>query len=49
MSLSLPSDSEVPLCKCRVLYLGTSYYNNKKDDGNIKINLKLIQETIAKR
>jgi hypothetical protein len=48
MSLSLPSEAEVPLCKCRVLYLGTSYYNNK-NDGNIKINLKLIQETIAKR
>ena len=49
MSLSIPSEAEVPLCKCRVLYLGTCYYKNKKIDGNIKINLKLIQETIAKR
>ena len=49
MSLNIPSESEVPLSKCRVLYLGTSYYNNKKNDGNIKINLKLIQDTIAKR
>jgi hypothetical protein len=47
--MNLPSEAEIPFCKCRVLYLGTSYYVLKKNDSDIKINLKLIQETIAKR
>lgn len=51
MSQPLPSEDEVPFCKCRVLYLGTSYFSDtiKNNEGNLKINLKLIQDTIARR
>ena len=49
MSL-LPSQEEQPLCRCRVLYLGTSLFDSgSKKFNETNLSLNQLQDTISKR